>query len=171
MLRAEPVHRLAWCLPFERDDEAAVDDRIGRRADHGHELGAPRGEDRRLAVVSHAANDARRVAGVARVDDAAELGIVMDERVALVEQQRGMEFIDRAVERRGRDVADRQGAARESADDFHQPRLPTAFRRAREEQEGQHVHDGVAVREDDPQHDRPSRVDMWQDDVAADGGD
>jgi hypothetical protein len=42
---------------------------------------------------------------VAGTDHAAELRVVVDERVPLVEQQRRMKPIDRAVERRGGDVA------------------------------------------------------------------
>jgi hypothetical protein len=73
---------------------------------------------------------------VAGIDHAAKLRVVVEERVPLVEQQRRMKRIDRAVERRGGDVAGWEGAARERADDLDQPRLPAPLRPARDERSG-----------------------------------
>jgi hypothetical protein len=64
-----------------RYDQAAISQRVGQPADERHRLGRPGREAARLVVVADRAHHVGRVAGVAAIEDAAQLFLVAQEAV------------------------------------------------------------------------------------------
>jgi hypothetical protein len=85
-VQPQALDLLARGAPAHRHDQAAIGQRVGEAADERHCLGRPGREPARLVVVADRAHDVGGIAGVTAVEDAAQLLLVAQEGVRLVDR-------------------------------------------------------------------------------------
>ena len=143
---AEAFALFAVSAALHEDDDATVGEGVGQAADGGHDFGAPAGEtgqadggrrpggiSLRLGVRTSGgsgladADDVGGFAGVTGVEDAAEFVVAFQQRVSLINQQRGPGFFDDAEEGGGADVGGDEGAVDEFAQDGEEGGFAAAF--------------------------------------------
>ncbi len=127
----QPLHLLARSAAAHRHHDAPACQRVGEPSDHRHGLGSPGREPARLVLVPDRAHHVCGIPRVAAIEDAAQLLLLPQEGVRLVDQQRRRVLLHHPEERRRRDVRAEQSSRHQAGEQRQRRRLaaPLLWRR------------------------------------------
>ena len=155
---SEPRNPFVGTPPPHLNDDASILDRARQSADRSYRDRTPGRKDSRLVIIADKP-DNLPVARVAGVDDAAQLLVIFEERVGLIDQKRRPSGLDRSEHGRDSDVGGAEGLGQHRMHHPQKRALAAALLRRNDRQSGRDVErlEGVGVNTPQCACDRRSR--------------